>query len=171
MNHLAPLYNSVLDQTADVLLQFVCRINIRDATSDRPCLIIVFDSAQADKLQRVMSDGADDRIPIFDPADIVSGWKPATVISFVPDADLLEQDEKEAKRYAVRRNNSRSSAKAAQRKYAESFGNLLPDFERTRKALYRCEKALALTPDSHMLKDKCAALSATLAEIRHSRKA
>ncbi|MGF6238277.1 hypothetical protein P3T42_000002 [Paraburkholderia sp. GAS38] len=181
MKHIAPMYDSGLDRTIDACIQFLLRVNVRQAFDDdgkpqtRPCLFIVTDRELAEGVARQLGSARDGqkaiKITIADPAEIVEGWKPATVLTFVPDAKLSKRDTERLEKERARRDSASPATKAAKARYAHSFGNLTSEYERLKKRRTRLNSEFLKEPEtkSH-LKEEISYLSRQIEKLRLLRK-
>lgn len=180
MNYIAPTYDPTLDRTVDVCIQFLLRVNIRQAFDDagnpqaRPCLFIVTDRTLAEGVAKQLGAQSDEqepvRIPIVDPADIVDSWKPATILTFVPDSEISERDEERLKVESTRRQNSSSTKKASKTRYDNSFGERKAEYEKLKKQRTRLLSELKVDPQNTNLKKQIIDRERMIAKIQMWRK-
>ncbi|MFL9867122.1 hypothetical protein PQR67_23355 [Paraburkholderia fungorum] len=181
MKHIAPMYDPALDRTIDACIQFLLRVNIRQAFDDegkpqaRPCLFIVTDWTLAEGVARQLGSAREGqkaiKIRIADPAEIVNGWKPATVLRFVPDAKLSKRDTERLEKERATRDNASPATKAAKARYAHSFGDLKSEYERLKKRRTRLNGELLREPETKSyLRKEISDISRQIEKLRLLRK-
>ncbi|MFK4442908.1 hypothetical protein ABH944_003017 [Caballeronia udeis] len=102
-----PDYNCEIDRTVDNCIQFLWRINVRDASSSAPCLFIVSDR----KVAEAVNEQLGGILKIVPPQSIVADWKPCKIEIF--DAPITQERQRMKDRRYYDKNREMHKAKVS----------------------------------------------------------
>lgn len=157
-DEIIPEYDSSLDRTLDLCIQFLMRSNVRDSGSDKSCLFIVSDRTLAVRAIRCL----DSKVKLVPPEKILPDLKPHTILKFheKEDAEVRRQKNK-AYHSSERGKRAAARAKAKHAKNNPRYYALTTQISRTRKKMECASKG-----EVTQLEKKLAQLMAERASLK-----